>query len=219
VAPEQKSTAGRKWTVGHLSQLALEGILGNAAWALVLIVAVVIAALLKGQVAAWIFSVALVVVLGLSALISTGLMRQVERMKGARDESRHHAAEAIRRANEIEERSETAQRELRDQLAAATGGQQAVSTRMQSIARQVDALAAVPTGNYGPTENQVELLVALLEDLSRMTSDDDPVVTRLLAAWRDSNQGHSHSAWDSALGVLKARAVSIGTEEALGQQP
>ena len=49
-----------------------------------------------------------------------------------------------------------------------------------------------------------------------MTVQGDPVVKRLLAVWRDANRGHSVVAWESALQVLKARAISLGAEEALG---
>jgi hypothetical protein len=137
-------------------------------------------------------------------------------MRGERDEARVQAAEAIARAGEIEERADREKRELREQLASATGGQQAVSTRMQSIARQADALAKAPI-EYGPSENEIHLLVALVEDFARIAPPNDPLARRLLDAWRDSDEGHSHSEWLSALQMLRARAISIGTEEALGQ--
>jgi hypothetical protein len=139
-------------------------------------------------------------------------------MQGERDEARAQAAHAIARATEIEERANVDKRELREQLAAATGGQQPVSTRMQSIARQVDALASTETGYaYGPDPSQVALLVGLLEDFERLVPEGDPLVSQLLETWKMPLTEHGDAAWNSALQVLKARAISIGSEEALGQ--
>jgi hypothetical protein len=208
----------KKLTLRHFPRLALEGAIGNAAWAVFLVAAVAIAALLQGDVPAWVCGVALMLGLGLAGFLSSALTRDRDRMQGERDEARTQAAQAIARASEIEERADREKRELREQLASATGGQQAVSTRMQSIARQADALASTPTGIHGgPAPHQVELLVALIEDFERLAPADDPVANRLLAAWRDSSTGHTDAAWASALQMLKARAVSIGAEEALGQ--
>jgi low affinity Fe/Cu permease len=202
MAPKQKPATDQKLTPGHLVRLAIEGAVGNAAWALLLLAAVVIAALLKGEVAAWVFAVTLVVALGVFAVISTALLRRVDRMEGARNEARRHSEDANRRAIEVEEHAEAEKRELREQLAAATGGQQAVSTRMQSIARQVDALASSETGYaYGPDESQVALLVGLLEDLSQQAREGDPIVTRLLDTWKGSFEEHSDASWQSALQV------------------
>lgn len=199
--------------------LALQGIVGGAAWWLVGAVAVVVAGFLKGSVPAGPAIIVFLVVLGASASISTALMRRSERMQGERDEARRQAAADRTRAVEIQNQTDVEKRELREQLAAATGGQQAVSTRMQSIARQAEALAATPTAEtYGPSSNQVDLFVALVEDFTRLVSDDDPVATRLLAAWRDSSSGHTDGAWTSALEMLKARAISLGVEESLGQE-
>jgi hypothetical protein len=207
----------KKLSFRRFPRLALEGAIGNAAWAVLVVVAVAVAAKLQGDVPAWVLGVALILGLGLSGFISSALARDRDRMRGERDEARMQAAQAITRASEIEERADKEKRELREQLASATGGQQAVSTRMQSIARQAEALAGAPVGAGGPNENQVSVLVALLEDFQQKVGDNDPVLTRLLGSWRDSRYGHSADAWHSALEVLKARAVGIGVEEALGQ--
>jgi hypothetical protein len=90
---------------------------------------------------------------------------------------------------------------------------------MQSIARQADALASTPVSDFGPTDTQEDLLVALVEEFERIAPEGDPFAMKLLAAWRDSGQGHMNTEWDSALGMLKARAISLGAEEALGQRP
>lgn len=208
----------KKLALRHLPRLAIEGALGNAAWALFVVAAVVIAALLKGEVAAWIFAVVLVVTLGISALIAAALGRQVERMRGSRDEARTQAADAIQRLVEVEEKGEAEQRELREQLAAASRGEQAVSTRMQSIARQVDALASSETAwATGPDSSQVALLVGLLNEFRGLLPNGDPILDQLLSTWDEPFREHNEAAWKSALNVLKARAVSLGAEEALGQ--
>jgi hypothetical protein len=213
-----KSDEG-KLTSKDLPRMAFEGAVGNAAWALVLVAAVVFAALLKGDVPLWLFAVVLLVMLGISAFISTALLRRTEQMRGARDEARQQAADAVQRAIEIEEQADAEKRELREQLAAASGGQQVVSTRMQSIARQADALASTETGYaYGPDPSQVALLLGLLEEFQGLAPNDDPVLAQLLATWREPLSEHGDAAWSSALQVLKARALSLGAEEALGQQ-
>jgi hypothetical protein len=204
-----------KLTLRRLPRLAIEGAIGNATWALLLIVGVVGAALLKGEIAAWIALLLLVITLGVCAFVATALMRQVERMRGSREEARRQAADAVQR----EEKADTEKRELREQLAAATGGEQAISTRMQSIARQVDALASTGTAwANGPDSSQVALLVGLLEEFRGLLREDDPIVDRLLSTWGSPFAKHNDGAWNTALQVLKARALSIGAEEALGQQ-
>lgn len=201
----------------RLSRTALDGFIGNLVWALLLIVVIAIAPFLEGSVPAWLFTVVLVPALGLSAFIGSAATRRAERMRGARDEARRHESEAMERASEAAEKLGAENRELREQLVAASGGQQAVSTRMQSIARQVEALASGPTGGpYGPSDGQVKLLIALLEDLEQKFPDNDPVVAGLLVSWRDSDDDQGDADWVSTLHVLKARAVSLGAEEALG---
>ena len=211
----RKSTASIK----RLARVAGEGVVGNAAWAVVILVVLIGAPFLKGDVPVWLFLVVLVLVSATTAFIASAGVARAERMRGARDEARKHESDALRQAEEIAEKSEAEVRELREQLVAAAGGQQAVSTRMQSIARQVDALMSTSTGElYGPSRNQVGLLVSLLKDFEAIAPDGDPVAAQLLALWRDSRTGHDDSSWDSSLQMLKARALSIGAEEALGQQ-
>jgi hypothetical protein len=160
--------------------LALQGIVGGAAWWLVGVVAVVVAGFLKGTIPAGPAIIVFLVLLGVSASISTALMRHAERALGERDEAQRQAEADRRRALEIENQADVEKRELREQLAAVTGGQQAVSTRMQSIARQVDALDSVGTAySDGPDNGQIGLLVALLEDFDRK-HPNDPVVQGLL---------------------------------------
>lgn len=215
----EPETTDRTWSIRNLPRLAVEGAIGNAAWALLALAAVVIAALLKGEVAAWIFAVVLVVTLGLASVISTTLLRRADRMQGERDEARRQARDANQRAVQIEEASEAERRELREQVAAATGGERAVSTRMQSVARQVDALASTPVGYaYGPEPSQVDLFVSLIQDMKRLAPAEDPIITQLLQTWDLPLREHNTASWESALQVLKARALSLGAEEALGQQ-
>lgn len=198
--------------------LALQGIIGGAAWWLVGAVAVVVAGFLKGTIPAGPAIIVFLVVLGISASISTALMRRAERALGERDEAQRQAAADRRRALEIENQADVEKRELREQLAAATGGQQAVSTRMQSLARQVDALASVePALAYGPDSGQIGLLVTLLEDFDHK-HPDDPVVQGLLKEWVRAEPNRKAGAWQSGLTVLKARALSLGAEESLGQE-
>jgi hypothetical protein len=214
-----KPSSGGKLTLRDLPRVAFEGAIGNAAWALVLIAAVVFAALLNGHVALWLFAVVLLLMLGISGFISTALLRQTEQLRGARDEARQQANDANQRALQLEEQADAEKRELREQLAAASGGQQVVSTRMQSIARQADALASTETGYaYGPDPSQVALLLGLLEGFQGLAPNDDPVLAKLLATWREPLSEHGNAAWNSALQVLKARALSLGAEEALGQR-
>jgi hypothetical protein len=194
-----------------------QGALGNAAWALLLAAAVATSAFLKGSVPAWLAGVVLLLGLGASSFIATAFMRQLERARGERDEARRQATKDRERVIEIESKADLEKRELREQLAAVSGGQQAVSTRMQSIARQVDALASVPPGRqFGPDPGQIRLLTSLLEDFDQK-HPDDPVIRGLLTEWHDAKAGEKEASWNSALKVLKARAVSIGAEESLGQ--
>lgn len=180
------------------------------------IAAVAISAFLQGSVSARLFAIVVSLALGISAFIASALMRQAASAQGARDEARQQAEEARNRQHTAEEAAEAEKRELRSQLASAAQGEQAVSARMQSIVRQVDALIDVQPGElYGPDQNQVNLFVALLEDFDAKRGGNDPVATRLLTDWRDSRSGHTTSAWSSALGMLKTRAVSMGAEEAL----
>jgi hypothetical protein len=217
IASAPKKSGEGKLTFKDLLRVAFEGAVGNAAWALVLVAAVVFAALLNGHVALWLFAVVLLVMLGISGFISTALLRRAEQMRGASDEARQQAADAVQRAIEIEEQAGAEKRELREQLAAASGGQEAVSTRMQSVARQVDALAAIPTGRpYGPDKGQIRLLISLLEDFDQK-HPNDPVVLGLLGEWSDAEPNTGEASWQAALHVLKARALSLGAEEALGR--
>lgn len=203
----------------HLPRLALEGAIGNAAWTVLVVVAVAIAAKIQGDVPAWVCGVVLVLGLGFSGFLSSALARDRDQIRGERNEARAQAAQATARASEVEERADKERRELREQLAAATGGQQVVSTRMQSIARQADALGSTETGYaYGPDPSQVALLVGLLEEFKKLTPADDPVLAQLLETWSTPLAEHGDAAWRSALQVLKARALSIGAEEALGQE-
>jgi hypothetical protein len=212
-------SSDKKLAFRHFPRLALEGVIGNAAWAVLLVVAVAIAAKLQGDVPVWVCGVVLMLGLGLSGFLSSALARDRDQMRGERNEARTQAAQAVVRANEIEERADREKRELREQLAAATGGQQVVSTRMQSIARQADALASTDTGYaYGPDPSQVALLVGLLEEFKRLVPANDPVLTQLIETWTTPFREHRDAAWNSALQVLKARALSIGAEEALGQE-
>jgi hypothetical protein len=198
--------------------LALQGIVGGAAWWVVGAVAVVVAGFLKGTIPAGPAIIVFLVVLGVSASISTGLMRRADRVEGERDEAQRQAAADRTRALEIENQADIEKRELREQLAAATGGQQVVSTRMQSIARQVEALDSVgPAYSNGPDSGQIGLLVALLEDFDQK-HPNDPVVQGLLKEWTGASPATQAGAWQSALKVLKARAVSLGAEESLGQE-
>ncbi len=219
VTDDRQPATDSKSLARRLAQSALDGVVGNATWGLFALGVVVAGAFVHGTVPAWLFAAVVVVAFAVPAFIGSASNGQMERMRGALDEARRHESEATRRAVEIEEKAEAEKRELREQLAAVSGGQQAVSTRMQSIARQAEALSSTSIGDYGPTDTQADLLVALVEDLERIAPGGDPVVTRLLAAWRNSSQSHSTAEWNSALGLLKARAISIGAEEALGQQP
>jgi len=158
----------------------------------------------------------LVLVAAVGAVLASASSRHAARLQGERDEARLHEARASERLAQVENAADREKRELREQLANATRGQAVVSTRMQSLARQVMALRETPTSGYGPGDNQVEILVALLEDFQSMTGGD-ALADRLLAKWRDQTAGHTDDAWLSALKVLEARAVSKGTEEALGQ--
>lgn len=217
---DRTSDAGRqRLSLRALPQIAFEGLIGNAIWAILALVAVAIAASLEGTVSAWFFSITTVLLLAVSAFIATALVKRAERLRGARDEARQQAADAVARAIEIEERSEAEKRELREQLAAVGDGKQAVSTKMQSIVRQVEALASTPTGYAdGPNESQVELFSGLIEDFARIAPDQDPLVQKLIDAWKEPLREHNDADWQSALQVLKARAISLGAEEALGQQ-
>lgn len=137
---------------------------------------------------------------------------------GERDAALHQAAAERKRAQDGEDKAEVEKRELRQQLAAATEGKQAISTRMQSIVRQVEALESAPTGYAdGPNEGQVDLLVGLIEEFARIAPEGDPLARKLMEAWDGSLRDHGDAEWHSALGVLKARAISLGAEEALGQ--
>ena len=200
----------------RLGAAARDGIVGNAAWGVVVLLGLAAAAVARGSVPAWLMLVSLLVVATFGALVVSSATRRAGRVEGERDEARLHEARSSERLARIEEAAERDKRELREQLAQATRGQAVVSTRMQSLARQIVALSETPVGySNAPSENQIEILVALLEDFRAMTGGD-PLVDRLLGTWRDQTLGRSDSAWFSALKVLEARALSKGTEEALG---
>lgn len=200
------------------ASLVLQGVVGGAAWWLVGAAAVVVGGFLKGTIPAGPGVMIFFLVLGVSASISTALSRRAERAMAERDAAVRQAADERRRAQDGEDKAEAEKRELRQQLAAATKGKQAISTRMQSIVRQVEALASAPTGySNGPNESQVDLFVGLIEDFTRIAPENDALARKLMAAWKEPLQEHVDADWYSALHVLKARAISLGAEEALGQ--
>lgn len=90
--------------------LALQGIVGGAAWWLVGAVAVVVAGFLKGTIPAGPAIIVFLVVLGVSASISTALMRRADRAEGERDEAQRQAAADRARALEIENQADVDKR-------------------------------------------------------------------------------------------------------------
>lgn len=200
------------------ADLVLQGIVGGAAWWLVGAAAVIVGGFLKGTIPAGPGVMIFFLVLGLSASISTALSRRAERALAERDGAVRQAAAERKRAQESEEKAGVEKRELREQLATATEGKQAISTRMQSVVRQVEALASTATGYAGgPNESQVDLFVGLIEDFARIAPENDPLARKLMEVWKEPLQDHGDADWYSALHVLKARAISLGAEEALGQ--
>lgn len=204
---------------------AWKGIVGNAAWGLLVLIAIGGAAFLKGTVPVVIFLIAVILAVAFGGFVAAAAERRAIRLEAERDEARKRVEEstvelqrqhkdAADRLTQVRTNSEQAIRELREQVATATGGQSAISIRWQGIIRQLGALAQSGGGNAPPSDDQRALLVALADDFNEEAGGNDALAARIAIRWSEDG---TESDFLAALNVLQARAVSLGTQEALMQ--
>lgn len=215
---------------------ARDGVIGNLAWALLVIVAVIAAPFLKGKVPTALFLVALVLGVAFGGFVAATANRRATRLEAERNEARNrldeaivelarrreeaaaelarYQAEAADRLSRARGESEQTIRALREQVASATGGQAPISMRWQSLIRQLAALRDGLGSSDVPGQEQRNLLVAVADDFNRQAGGDDAVAAGVATRWREGGE-LSRSAFLASAQVLQARAEGIGTQEAL----
>jgi hypothetical protein len=210
---ESRATGGLKRVLTE----ARSGVVGNAAWGGLLLVALGAAKFVGGEVPAWLFVIALAISLALAGFIVDAMRRKSDFVSGQLAEARQHEQEAITRLRA----SERLQAELRDQIAnapsRASTGEVAMSVRAQAYVRRVRALRSTSNDNdgFGPGDGQIELLVSLVKDIEGDLDAGDTLNT-LMNRWARQDEGRTWDAWFAALETLEAITTNVGVNDALG---